>query len=80
MSIESQIRKVKQEVKCYGFWRKTSTATTKEVDPKQKLQQNEARLLDIKARQTKLMATSIPPKRTWATSGSSPPRLAAASG
>ena len=30
MSIQSQIRKVKQEVKCYGFWRKTSTATTKE--------------------------------------------------
>ena len=30
MSIQSQIKKVKQEVTCYGFWRKTSTATTKE--------------------------------------------------
>ncbi|MDO8587627.1 MAG: hypothetical protein Q7T82_11370 [Armatimonadota bacterium] len=30
MSIPSQTKLVKNEVKCFGFWRKTSTATTKE--------------------------------------------------
>ena len=31
MSIRSHTHKVKAEVKCYGFWRKTSTAKTKET-------------------------------------------------
>jgi hypothetical protein len=31
MSISSLTRRVKNEVKCHGFWRKTSTAKTKET-------------------------------------------------